>query len=200
VFDKPAAREWAYNGAANLKESAMNNSLVRNWWALALRGVAAVIFGLIAFALPGVTLTVLVLFFAAYLLVDGVFALIAGLRAAEHHERWGALALEGILDLVAGALVVMWPGLTLVVFVYMAAFWALVSGIALLVAAFRLHRQHGEWMMILAGLLSIAWGILVALFPIAGILVWAWWIGAYALIFGTAMLVLAFRLRRHHPG
>ena len=178
----------------------MNNSLARNWWALALRGAAAVIFGLIAFALPGVTLTVLVLFFAAYLLVDGVFALIAGLRAAEHHERWGALALEGVLDIIAGVLVVMWPGLTLVVFVYMAAFWALVSGIALLFAAFRLHRQHGEWMMILSGLLSIAWGILVALFPIAGILVWAWWIGAYALIFGIAMLVLAFRLRRQHPG
>lgn len=178
----------------------MNNLLVRNWWALALRGVAAVLFGIIAFALPGVTLTVLVLFFAAYLLIDGVFALIAGLKAAEHHQRWGALALEGILDLIAGALVVMWPGLTLVVFIYMAAFWALVSGITLLVAAFRLHRQHGEWMMILAGILSIAWGVAVAVFPIAGILMWAWWIGAYALIFGIAMLVLAFRLRRHHPG
>jgi uncharacterized membrane protein HdeD (DUF308 family) len=177
----------------------MNNVLVKNWWALALRGVAAVIFGIIAFALPGVTLTVLVLFFAAYLLVDGVFALIAGLKAAERHERWGALALEGILDLVAGAAVVMWPGLTLVVFIYMAAFWALVTGIALLVAAFRLRKQHGEWTMILAGILSIAWGILVAVFPIAGILVWAWWIGAYALIFGIAMLILAFRLRRHHP-
>src|SRR6185437_16564807 len=112
----------------------MKNVLVQNWWALALRGVAAVIFGIIAFALPGVTLTVLVLFFAAYLLVDGVFALIAGLRAAEHHERWGALALEGVLDLVAGAFIVMWPGLTLVVFVYVAAFWALLSGIALLAA------------------------------------------------------------------
>jgi uncharacterized membrane protein HdeD (DUF308 family) len=177
----------------------MNNVLVKNWWALALRGVAAVIFGIIAFALPGVTLTVLVLFFAAYLLVDGVFALIAGLKAAERHERWGALAFEGILNLVAGAAVVMWPGLTLVVFIYMAAFWALVTGIALLVAAFRLRKQHGEWTMILAGILSIAWGILVAVFPIAGILVWAWWIGAYALIFGIAMLILAFRLRRHHP-
>jgi uncharacterized membrane protein HdeD (DUF308 family) len=176
------------------------NILIRNWWALALRGVAAVIFGLIAIALPGLTLTVLVLFFAAYLLVDGVFALVAGLKAAEHHERWGALALEGVLDLIAGAAVVMWPGLTLVVFVYMAAFWALVSGVALLVAAFRLHRQHGEWMLLLAGLLSIAWGVVVALFPIAGLVVWAWWIGAYALIFGIVMLVLAFRLRRHHPG
>jgi uncharacterized membrane protein HdeD (DUF308 family) len=129
-------------------------------------------------------------------LVDGVLALVAGLKAAERHQRWGALALEGILDLIAGAAVVMWPGLTLILFIYMAAFWALVTGIALLVAAFRLRRQHGEATMILAGILSIAWGIMVALFPIAGILVWAWWIGAYALVFGIAMLVLAFRLRR----
>jgi uncharacterized membrane protein HdeD (DUF308 family) len=178
----------------------MNNLLVRNWWALALRGVAAMLFGIIAFALPGVTLTVLVLFFAAYLLVDGIFALIAGLKAAERHQRWGALALEGILDLIAGAAVVMWPGLTLIVFIYVAAFWALVTGITLLVAAFRLRKQSGEWMMILAGILSIAWGILVALFPIAGILIWAWWIGAYALVFGITMIILAFRLRRRHPG
>lgn len=176
----------------------MNNLLARNWWALALRGVLAVLFGLIAFALPGVTLTVLVLFFAGYLFADGIFALIAGLRAAERHERWGALALEGVLDLIAGALIVLWPGMTLLAFIYLAAFWAIVSGIALLAAAFRLHRQHGEWMMILAGVLSVAWGVLVALFPIAGILVWAWWIGAYALVFGIAMLVLAFRLRRAH--
>jgi uncharacterized membrane protein HdeD (DUF308 family) len=177
----------------------MNNVLIRNWWALALRGAVAVLFGLVAFALPGVTLTVLVLFFAAYLLVDGIFALVAGLRAAERHERWGALALEGILDLVAGVLIVMWPGMSLLAFVYIVAFWAIVSGIALLVAAFRLHRQHGEWLMILAGVASVAWGVLIVLFPIAGLLVWAWWIGAYALVFGIAMLVLAFRLRRSHP-
>jgi uncharacterized membrane protein HdeD (DUF308 family) len=89
--------------------------------------------------------------------------------------------------------------MTLLVFIYMAAFWAIVSGIALLVAAFRLHRQHGEWLLILAGVLSVVWGALVVLFPIAGILVWAWWIGAYALVFGIAMLVVAFRLRRLHP-
>ena len=119
----------------------MDDTLIRNWWALALRGVAAVIFGLIAFALPGVTLTVLVLFFAAYLLVDGVFALIAGLSAAERHERWGALALEGILDLVAGAPVVMWPGLTLVYSSIWQRSGPWSTGIALLVAAFRLHRS-----------------------------------------------------------
>ncbi|HVA14169.1 MAG TPA: HdeD family acid-resistance protein [Stellaceae bacterium] len=176
----------------------MNNLLARNWWALALRGVAAILFGIVAFAMPGLTLTVLIYFFAGYLLVDGVLALIAGLRAAERHERWGMLALEGVLNLAAGALVVIWPAMTLLLFIYIAAFWGIVTGGALLIDAVRLHRRHGEWLMILAGLSSLVWGVLVALFPIAGILVWAWWIGAYALIFGIAMLVLAFRLRKSH--
>jgi uncharacterized membrane protein HdeD (DUF308 family) len=174
------------------------NLLAQNWWALALRGVFAILFALIAFLMPGLTLTVLVLVFAAYLLVDGIFALIAGLKAAEHHQRWGALALEGILDIAAGIVMVVWPAMSLIAFIYIAGFWAIVTGVALLVSAIRLQRQHGEGMMILAGAASAIWGILVVLFPIAGILVWAWWIGAYALIFGIAMLVLAMRLRKSH--
>ncbi|HLI19547.1 MAG TPA: HdeD family acid-resistance protein [Stellaceae bacterium] len=177
----------------------MLNILAQNWWALALRGVIAVLFGLTAFAMPGLTLTILIYFFAAYLVVDGIFALVAGLRAAERHERWGMLALEGAANLVAGIVIFLWPGLTLLYFVYFAGFWAIISGVALLIDAFRLHRQHGEWWMILAGLASLVWGVLVVLFPVAGILVWAWWIAAYALIFGIAMLVLAFRLRARRP-
>ena len=174
------------------------NILAQNWWALALRGVFAILFALIAFLMPGLTLTVLVLVFAAYLVVDGIFALIAGLKAAEHHQRWGALALEGVLNLAAGVIMVVWPAMSLVAFIYIAGFWAIVTGVALLVSAIRLHRQHGEGLMILAGAASAIWGILVVLFPIAGILVWAWWIGAYALIFGIAMLVVAMRLRKSH--
>jgi uncharacterized membrane protein HdeD (DUF308 family) len=174
------------------------NLLAQNWWALALRGIFAILFALIAFLAPGLTLTVLVLVFAAYLVFDGIFALIAGLKAAGHHERWGALALEGVLNLVAGAIMFVLPGMSLVIFIYFAGFWAIVTGVTLLVSAIRLHRQHGEGLMILAGLASAIWGILVVLFPIAGILVWAWWIGAYALIFGITMLVVAFRLRKSH--
>jgi uncharacterized membrane protein HdeD (DUF308 family) len=169
--------------------------LAKNWWALALRGVAAIVFGLIAIAYPAMALQVLILLFAAYLLVDGVFAIVAGVRAAEHHQRWFALIIEGVLDIAAAVVIVVWPALSLLFFIYVIGFWAIMSGVALLAAAIRLRREHGEWLLILSGVLSLVWGVLVVLFPIAGVLVWALWIGAYALIFGVLMIVLAFRLR-----
>lgn len=173
----------------------MIENLLRNWWVLALRGVAALLFGILAFGWPGITLTVLVWIFAAYMLADGVFAILAGLRAAQRHGRWWPLALEGVLDLLAGAVAFLWPGIALLTFIYIAAIWAILSGIALLAAAVRL-RAHGEGMLLFAGLLSLAWGIVVIFWPIAGELALAWWIGAYALLFGALMLVLALRLRR----
>jgi uncharacterized membrane protein HdeD (DUF308 family) len=172
--------------------------LAQNWWALALRGVIAVLFGIAAFMLPGPTLAWLLILFAAYLFVDGILTLIASLRAARRHDRFGMLALEGVVDLLIAVQIVLWPGPTLLLFIYIAAFWAILSGIALLVAAIRLHNRHGEWLMIPAGVLSIVWGVLIVLFPIAGIVIWAWWLGAYALVFGVSMLVLAFRLKRTH--
>ena len=173
----------------------MIENLLRNWWMLALRGVAALLFGILAFGWPGITLTVLVWIFAAYMLADGVFAILAGLRAAQRHGRWWPLALEGVLDLLAGAVAFLWPGIALLTFIYIAAIWAILSGIALLAAAVRL-RAHGEGMLLFAGLLSLAWGVVVIFWPIAGELALAWWIGAYALLFGALMLVLALRLRR----
>jgi uncharacterized membrane protein HdeD (DUF308 family) len=173
----------------------MVETLMRNWWALALRGVAALIFGALAFVWPGITLTVLVWIFAAYMLADGLFAVIAGLRAAQHHERWWPLAVEGVLDLAAGAVAFLWPGIAVLTFIYIAAIWAILSGVALLAAAFRL-RAHGEGMLVFAGLVSLVWGVVVVFWPIAGELALAWWIGAYAVIFGLLMLTLALRLRR----
>jgi len=177
----------------------MIDILVRTWWALALRGVAALLVGVLAFGWPGITLTVLVWIFAAYLLADGVFALIAGLTAAQLHRRWWPLAVEGALDLAAGALAFLWPGIALLTFVYIAAIWAILSGAALLVAALRLRAQ-GESILVFAGLLSLGWGLVVLFWPIAGELALAWWIGAYALLFGGFMLALALRLRRRLPG
>jgi uncharacterized membrane protein HdeD (DUF308 family) len=173
----------------------MIGMLARNWWALALRGVAAILFGLATFAFPGMALALLVLLFAAYLIVDGIFAIVAGVRAAEHQQRWGGLIAEGVLDIAAGAVIALWPGLSLLFFIYFAAFWAIVSGVALLAAAIRLHREHGEWLLWLSGVISVVWGALVLFFPIAGVIAWAFWIGAYALIFGVVMVMLAFRLK-----
>jgi len=175
----------------------MIESLMRNWWALAVRGVAALIFGILAFLWPGITLTVLVWIFAAYMLADGVFALVAGLRVAQAHGRWWPFAVEGILDLAAGAIAFLWPGIAVLTFIYIVAFWAIVTGVALLAAAMRLRSLQGETLLILSGVLSLAWGIVILVWPIAGELALAWWIGAYALLFGAIMLAVSLRLRRH---
>jgi uncharacterized membrane protein HdeD (DUF308 family) len=181
----------------------MFDILMRNWWALALRAVAAIVFGIFAILWPGVTLQVLVLFFAAYMLVDGVFAIIAGLRAAERHERWWMLVAEGALDLIVGLIAFAWPAIALLAFIYLVAFWAILSGAALLAAGLRLHRSNGEGLLMLSGGLSLLWGIVVIVWPIAGEVAMAWWIGAYALLFGIFMLGFALRLRRRwhdlHP-
>lgn len=174
---------------------AMSQALARNWWLVALRGVLALIFGLIAIVLPGVTITALVLLFAAYMLVDGVFAIIAGVRAAQRHERWGLLIFEGVIDFIAGAIAIIWPLITVVVFVYLLAAWAIVTGALAFSAALRLELEHGRWLLALGGILSFIWGFLLLFWPIAGAVALTWWLGAYALVFGVTMLILAFRLR-----
>jgi len=173
----------------------MSNLLARNWWAVALRGIFAILFGLAALLLPVATVATLVLLFAAYMLVDGVFAIVAGVRAAAKHERWGLLILEGIVDLLAGAAALLLPGLTVLVVVTLLGIWAVITGALLLVAAFRLHGAHGRWLLALSGLVSLVWGVLLWLSPVAGALVLTWWLGGYALVFGVLLLVLAFRLR-----
>jgi uncharacterized membrane protein HdeD (DUF308 family) len=174
---------------------AMNSHLADNWWAIALRGVFAILFGVIALLLPGVTLTALVLLFAAYMLVDGIFDIVAAVRAAKEGERWGWLLFEGIVDLVAGAIAVAWPLITVLAFVLLMAAWAIVSGVLLTVAAFRVHVSHGRWLMALSGVVSVVWGVLLGIWPLIGAVVLTWWIGAYALVFGVLLLILAFRLR-----
>ena len=180
-------------------DSEMAAVLARNWWVVALRGVMTLMVGLIALFLPGVTLTYLVLLFAAYMLVDGVCAIVSAVRAARRHERWGLLVFEGVIDLLAGALAIVWPLMTLVVLVSIMGAWAIVSGVLMLAAAFRLHVEHGKWLMVLGGIVSAIWGILLLLWPVAGAIVLTWWMGAYALVFGVTLLVLSFRLRAQRP-
>jgi uncharacterized membrane protein HdeD (DUF308 family) len=177
----------------------MSAMLADNWWALAIRGVCGILFGLLALFQTGPTLAALVLLFAAYMLVDGIFAIVAGIRAARHHQRWGAFILEGIADLIAGAIAFFLPIATILAFVWLSGAWAIVSGSLMLVGAFRLRRRHGKGWLIFGGIVSIVWGALLFIAPIAGAIVMTWWLGAYALVFGVAMLVLAFRLRgRRH--
>jgi uncharacterized membrane protein HdeD (DUF308 family) len=177
---------------------AMSAALARNWWALAIRGMIAILFGLAALFLPAATIGTLVLLFAAYMLVDAVFAIVAGLRAAAHHERWALLIVEGIVDLLAGTAALLLPALTVLVMVTLLGIWAVVSGAFMLAAAFRLHANHGRWLLALSGLVSLLWGALLYMSPVAGALVLTWWLGGYALAFGVVLLVLALRLRARH--
>ena len=176
----------------------MNLVLVRNWWALGLRGVAAVLFGLIAFLMPGVTLAALVLLFGAYSLVDGIFSIIAGIRAAERHERWWPFVLEGLLSILVGVIAFLMPAAAAFALLFVIAAWAIITGVLRISAAIRLRKEiRGEWMLILNGALSVILGILLIVIPGAGLVTLIWWLGAYAVIWGITLITLAFRLRAH---
>jgi uncharacterized membrane protein HdeD (DUF308 family) len=141
----------------------------------------------------------LVLLFAAYMLVDGVLAITAAVRAARRQDRWGWLVFEGVVDLIAGAIAVVWPLVTVIAFVFLLGAWAIITGTLLFVAGFRLNVTHGRWLMTLGGAISVVWGVLLIFRPLIGALVLTWWIAAYMLLFGGALLFLAFRLRsRRH--
>jgi uncharacterized membrane protein HdeD (DUF308 family) len=173
----------------------MVTTLARNWWAFAIRGLLAMLFGVIAFTLPGAAMLSLVLIFAAYALADGVLAIISAVRAASHHERWLTFVFEGIVDIGAGVVALAWPSITVVVFVLLVAIWALVSGGLMLAASFHMDAAHGRWWLVLGGIASLVYGALLIVAPMIGALVLTWWIGAYAFIFGVAMMAAAFRLR-----
>ena len=173
----------------------MISALIRNWWAFVARGALAILFGLYALFLPGVTMLSLVLLFAAYCIGDGVFAITAAMRAAKTGERWGMLLLEGIVDLLAAAAAVLMPGLTVVLFVTLVAVWALLTGALLLMTAFKVDAAHGRWWMALGAIASLIYGAALVVAPLMGAVVLTWWIGAYALIFGVALLITAFKLR-----
>jgi uncharacterized membrane protein HdeD (DUF308 family) len=167
-----------------------------NWWMFAVRGAVAVIFGLLALVWPGQTLLALVLLFGAFALVDGFFAVIAGIAARRYFDRWWAVLLEGIAGIVIGLLTFFWPNITALVLVYFIAAWALITGIFEIVAAIQLRRViTNEWMYILGGLLSILFGILLFVFPGAGAVSLIWLIGIYAIVFGISEMIFAFRLR-----
>lgn len=173
----------------------MLDSLARNWWALALRGLVAVLFGLLTFLLPGITLVTLVLLFGAYALVDGVFNVVASFRVASHH--W-AFLIEGVIGIIAGIVTFAWPAITALVLLYVIAFWAIFTGVFEIIAGIRLRKAiTNEWLLIAMGVLSLLFGVLIVFAPGGGALAIVLWIGAYALVFGIFLLVLAFRLRGH---
>lgn len=176
----------------------MIDVLARNWWALLIRGIAAVVFGISAFVWPGLAGFALVVLFGAYAFVDGIFALVAAIRAAEAHHRWWPLALEGLVGIVIAAVVFFDWRVAATALYFTIAAWAVVTGLLEIVAAVELRKAiTGEWLLALGGALSIAFGVLMVVFPAAGVLSVIWLIAFYAVLFGAAMIALSLRLRAH---
>jgi uncharacterized membrane protein HdeD (DUF308 family) len=144
----------------------------------------------------------LVILFSAYMLVDGIFGIISAVRAIRRKEdRWGLLIFEGLIDIAVGILAFLWPGITVLAFVLLVGAWAIVTGALMTVVGFRLNVSHGRWWLALSGVLSLAFGTLLVITPLIGAIVLTWWIGAYALAFGVALVIFSFKLRsRQHEG
>jgi len=170
--------------------------LARNWWAVGLRGLAAIIFGILALLVPNITLIVLIAFFGAYVLIDGIFAVYLAIRGREHNRNWGWLLVEGIAGILIGILTFRWPGVTALVLLALIAAWAIITGIGGIFEAIELRREiTNEWLLILSGAASVLFGLLLIIFPGTGALALIWLIGLYAIIFGLLLLVLAWQLR-----
>jgi len=169
----------------------------RNWWALALRGLLAVIFGLLAFVWPTITLAVLVLLFGAYAMVDGLFAIVTAVAGRTSYEQWWFLLLQGLAGIAVGVLTFVWPGMTALVLLYLIAARAIVIGVLEILVAIQLRKEMtGEWAWILGGIVSLLFGLALAVWPGRGALTLLWLIAAFAVMFGVLLIVLAFRLRK----
>lgn len=187
------------------------------WWTFVVRGIVAIAFGLLAAFLPGVALLTLIFMFGIFMFADGILSISAAIatrrikrQAAAEIDRagagalvldtrhhWWALLIQGIVSLIAGLIALLVPGLTAIALVYVIAVWALVSGVLEIIAAIRLRKQiRGEWLLALGGVLSIVFGVFIALFPGAGALAMVIFIGAYAIVIGAVFIALGIRIRQ----
>ena len=174
----------------------MLDSLARNLWLILLRGIFAIIFGVLTFAWPGITLVTLVLLYGAFAFADGVLSLVAAVTKGPAEPRWW-LALVGILGIGAGIATLMWPGLTGIILLYLIAGWAIASGIFEIVGAIRLRKEiDDEWLLIASGVVSVIFGLLILANPGAGALGVAFAIGAFAVLFGVLQVALSMRLKK----
>ncbi len=180
----------------NNSEQNQAQQLVGDWWVLGLRGLAALLFGMVALIWPGMTLLSLVYLFGAYALVNGALALTSAFGGARRHVRSGNLIFHGLVSIAAGVIAFVMPGVTALAALMLIAAWAIVSGIMEIVAAVRLRKviRH-EWLLAFAGICSVALGVLLLLQPGVGVLALIWWLGSFAILFGVLLLALAFRIR-----
>jgi uncharacterized membrane protein HdeD (DUF308 family) len=177
-------------------EGTVADLLRRNWWLLALRGLFAVLFGILAFAWPGLTLLTLIYLFGWYALINGILSFFLAAKAPKGYSRLASLILGGLISILAGLLTFFMPGITALGLLILIAAWAIVNGIMEIAAAIKLRKViTNEWLLILAGIASIIFGVLLFVQPGAGALVLVWWIGSFALVFGILLMILAFKMR-----
>ncbi len=180
-------------------EAKMLTQMTRNWWMFGVRGACAILFGILAFVWPQQTALALVLVFGVFALLDGVLAMVAGLATYADHERWWAIAIGGLMEIIIGVFTLARPNITGMVLLSFIAAWAIFKGIFELGAGIELRQfiAH-EWALVMGGLASIILGVLLVAFPSAGTVGLVWLLGFYGLVFGAALLVLAFQLRGFH--
>jgi uncharacterized membrane protein HdeD (DUF308 family) len=168
----------------------------RNWWMLLLRGVFAILFGIIAWLTPGIALASLVLLFGVYVLIDGVATIISAFNSRATNPNWWVVLLEGIVGVIAGVITFLYPGVTTIALLYIIAIWMIITGVMQIIAAVHLRKEiTGEFWLGLAGLLSILVGGYLILNPGPGILALLWVIAVYSIVFGIMLIMLAFRVR-----
>lgn len=172
--------------------------LAPQWGWIVLRGTLAVLFGLLAIVWPLAAVWTLALLFGAYAMADGVFSLVTAWRLHKKGVRWWPYTLFGVIGILAGALTLLWPGITVIMLMYFIAFWALFGGASQIVAAIRLRKEiQGEWRLALAGGVSVLFGLLILFRPFPeGLLALAWVVGLYAVFLGAVYIMLGFKLRR----
>jgi uncharacterized membrane protein HdeD (DUF308 family) len=185
-------------GAGTERRRKMLEMLSRYWWAFVVRGIFAILFGILAYAWPGITLATLIIFFGAYVLIDGILLVIKAIgNWGKRDDRW-LLLLEGLLGIGIGVITFVAPGITAVALIFFIAAWSLATGVLEIAAAIRLRKEiRGEGWMILSGIASIVFAVLVMFFPGAGALGLLWLIAAYAIIFGVMLVILGIKLRGH---
>jgi uncharacterized membrane protein HdeD (DUF308 family) len=169
--------------------------IARTWWLILIRGICAIIFGILALVWPGITVLVLVIIFGIYAIVSGVFSLWAGFGHNVDSRAW--LIIAGIIGILAGIVAFVWPGITALALLYVIAFWAILSGIAEIVAGIKLRQSiDNEWMLILGGVLSVIFGVILFIWPGSGMLALTWLLGIFAIIYGIAMVILSFKVKK----
>lgn len=179
------------------EEGLMLHALTKNWWLILLRGICAILFGVLTFIWPGVTLFTLVLLYGAFALADGIFALAAAITGGTATSRWW-LAIVGLLGIAAGVVTFLWPGMTAVVLKLFIAGWAIAIGVMQIIGAIQLRKEiDNEWLLIAGGVLSVIFGLILLLQPGVGVLALLFTIGAYAILYGILLVSFSLRLRRH---